>query len=145
MFGLLLGYTTITSKFGKRVAPTSGASTYHSGIDIAAPTGSNLVAIFSGKVTYSGFQGAGGYTITIENAPYKVSYCHVSPDFIVYVGQNIKKGQTIGMVGPKNVYGIIGNPYKDSSGNPTNGATTGPHLHLTLKKDGTNVDPLEYL
>ena len=36
--GLLLGYTTITSYFGKRDAPTNGASTYHSGIDIAAPT-----------------------------------------------------------------------------------------------------------
>ena len=134
MFGLLLGYTTITSKFGKRVAPTSGASTYHSGIDIAAPTGSNLVALFSGKVVYTGFQSAGGYTITIESTPYKVSYCHVSPDFIVHVGQSIKKGQTVGTVGPKNVYGIIGNPYKDSSGNPTNGATTRSSFTSYLKK-----------
>ena len=37
-YGLLHGYTTITSYFGKRTAPTTGASTYHSGIDIAAPT-----------------------------------------------------------------------------------------------------------
>ena len=57
----------------------------------------------------------------------------------------IKAGQVIGNVGPKNVYGVYGNPYKDSAGNPTNGATTGPHLHLTLRKNGELVNPLDYL
>lgn len=52
------GYTTITSYFGYRTAPTSGASSYHSGIDIGAPTGSNIISIFSGKVSYTGFSGA---------------------------------------------------------------------------------------
>ncbi len=47
-------------------------------------------------------------------------------------------------MGPKNVYGIINNPYKDSNGNPTNGATTGCHLHLTVKNDGIAVNPLDY-
>lgn len=83
------GYTTITSKFGKRNAPTSGASTMHSGIDIAAPTNSKLVASFPGAVSFIGFSGAGGYTITIKNNTYIASYCHVSPNFIVYVGQNV--------------------------------------------------------
>lgn len=52
------GYTTITSNFGYRKSPTSGASSYHSGIDIGAPTGSNIVSIFSGTVSYIGFSGA---------------------------------------------------------------------------------------
>ena len=138
------GYTTITSPFGYRVSPTSGASTNHSGIDIAAPTNSNIVAIFSGTVTYIGFSGAGGYTVTIKNNNYTVSYCHVSPIFLVYVGQYVNKGDIIATVGPKNVYGVPNNPYKDSNGTPTNGATTGPHLHLTLKKDGKAVNPLDY-
>lgn len=129
------GYTTITSYFGRRKAPTSGASTSHSGIDIAAPTGSNIIAVCSGKVTFLGFSGAGGYTITIKNDSFSTSYCHVSPDFIVYIGQTIRKGQVIGKVGPKNVYGVPNNPYRDKNGNPTNGATTGPHLHLTLRKN----------
>ena len=60
------------------------------------------------------------------------------------VGSNVKAGQVIGKVGPKNVYGIKNNPYKDSSGKPTNGATTGPHLHFTIKKDGKAVNPLNY-
>ena len=42
-------------------------------------------------------------------------------------------GQVIGTVGPKNVYNIKNNPYKDENGNPTNGATTGTHLHLAIK------------
>lgn len=139
------GYNTITSYFGKRNAPTSGASTYHSGIDIGAPKGANIVAVCSGEVTFLGFNGAGGYTITIKNGTFTTSYCHVSPDFQVYVGQSIRKGQVIGKVGPKNVYGVPNNPYRDKNGNPTNGATTGPHLHFTLRKDGELVNPLDYI
>ncbi len=108
-------YTTITSSFGYRTAPTKGASTYHSGIDIAAPTGTNILAISDGTVIFTGFSGAGGYTVTIENESYKVSYCHVSPFFVVNLGQKIFKGNIIANVGPKNVYGVLNNPYKDSN------------------------------
>ena len=66
----------------------------------------------------------------------------MDPNFIVYVGQSVKSGQIIGKIGPLNVYGIPNNPYKDSSGNPTNGSTTGPHLHFTIKKAGQYIDPL---
>ena len=118
--GLHLGYTTITSKFGYRTAPTSGASSYHGGIDIAAPTDSNIIAICSGTVSSTGFYGAGGYTVTILNNNLSISYCHVSPVFLVYNGQHINKGDIIAKVGPKNVYGVPNNPYKDSNGNPTN-------------------------
>lgn len=48
------------------------------------------------------------------------------------------------MVGPKNVYGINNNPYKDSNGNPTNGATTGCHLHFSVKSSGNVVNPLDF-
>lgn len=39
---------------------------------------------------------------------------------------------------------FLGNPYKDYRGNPTNGATTGCHLHLTIRKDGKAVNPLKF-
>ena len=139
------GYTRITSYFGYRTSPTAGASSYHSGIDIGAPTGTYLAAICDGTIVNAGWTGSGGYTVTLVNNNIRVSYCHVSPDFLVQIGQTVLRGEIIGQVGPKNVYGIPNNPYKDSSGNPTNGATTGAHLHLTIRKDGQAVNPLDYL
>ena len=126
----LPGYTQISSFFGKRTSPTSGASSSHSGIDIPAPQGTNFIAVADGEITFRDFLGAGGYTITLSFDNLKVTYCHASPNFIVKVGDFVKQGQVIGYVGPKYVYGVPGNPYKDSTGKPTNGSTTGCHLHL---------------
>ena len=138
---------TITSEFGYRQAPTSGASTYHSGIDIAAPEGTKLVCIMDGEVVSTGWGGASGYTITIKSidGKFRFSYCHSSPEYIVSVGQKVKKGEIIGKVGPLHVYGITNNPYKDSNGKPTNGATTGCHCHFMIRKDGELINPLEIL
>jgi len=138
------GYTRISSYFGKRNSPTAGASSFHQGIDIPAPAGTTLVAVFSGTVSYIGFNGSGGYAIHLENNNIEFIYHHVSPNYIVDIGDYVYSGQIIGQVGPKNVYGVKNNPYKDSSGMPTNGATTGPHLHFTIKKDGKAVNPLNY-
>ena len=93
MSGLHHGYTYITSYFGYRGLPKAGATTYHAGVDIGAPEGSKFIAICDG-------------TITLTNDNMKVTYCHVSPNFIVKVGDTVLKGQVIGNVGPKNVYGV---------------------------------------
>lgn len=120
----LPGYTSISSPFGPRKSPTGSGSGFHHGTDIPAPEGTKFVAINAGEITFRSFLGAGGYTITLSFDNYKVSYCHVSPNFIVNVGDFVKQGQVIGYVGPKYVYGVPGNPYFDSSGKPTNGSTT---------------------
>lgn len=140
----LPNYTYISSYFGYRNSPTAGASSYHSGIDIPAPSGTSILSVCDGIVTFASWGAGGGYTIVVENDNIKVSYCHVSPIFIVSRNEEVKAGQVISTVGPKNVYGIVNNPYKDSNGNPTNGATTGCHLHLTIKIDDTAVDPLDF-
>lgn len=89
---------------------------------------------------------AGGYTISARiNDFLKVSYCHIHPNYLPANGSSFKKGELITKVGPKNVYGIHNNPYKDSNGNPTNGAMTGCHLHLTFKENNKAVNPLKYL
>lgn len=141
------GYTYISSYFGKRTSPTNGASSYHSGIDIPASNGTNLYAIDDGIIAFASWGAGGGYTIVLELNNYpsiSASYCHVSPNFIVSRNQEVKRGELIGYVGPKNIYGINNNPYKDSNGNPTNGATTGSHLHLTIKLNGEAINPLNF-
>ena len=132
------GYTHINSYFGKRPSPARGSPSFHYGVDIGAPEGSEFVAVTNGTITYTGFLGGGGYTITLtdennENGEIKYSYCHCSPTFLVSEGDYVLKGQVIGHVGPKYVYGVSGNKYYDENGNSTNGATTGPHLHFGLR------------
>lgn len=138
------GYTTITSYFGKRKSPTQGASSFHKGLDIGAPEGTLLIAVVDGKITYTGFLGGGGYTITLSKENMKITYCHVSPNFLVKVGDEVTRGQIIGQVGPKYVYGVKGNNYKDEQGRPTNGATTGCHLHFGIRIDEEYVNPLQF-
>ena len=138
------GYTTITSYFGKRISPTAGASSFHKGLDIGAPEGSVLIAAIDGEITYTGFLGGGGYTITLSSGDMKITYCHVSPNFLVKVGDRITRGQIIGQVGPKYVYGVKGNNYTDEQGRPTNGATTGCHLHFGIRINEEYVDPFDY-
>ena len=111
----LPGNHNITSPFGKRTSPTSGASSSHSGIDIAATEGTPIYSCFPGKVTFTGFKGAGGYTLTIENGTISASYCHISPNYLYSTGQYITSNTIVAHVGPKNVYNVIGNPYKDSN------------------------------
>ena len=128
-------YFQITSHFGYRNSPFTGKTSYHSGIDIGAPQGAKVLSSFSGTVVFIGFSGANGYTIRISNGIFEATYSHLSPNFIIYLNQSVSAGELIAVVGPKNVYGVINNPYKDSNGNPTNGATTGPHLHFSIKKE----------
>lgn len=139
------GYTTITSYFGKRDSPTAQASSFHKGLDIGAPEGTILIATIDGEITYTGFLGGGGYTITLSKENLKITYCHVSPIFLVQVGDMVKQGQIIATVGPKYVYGVQGNNYHDENGRETNGATTGCHLHIGFRIDNEYVNPLDYL
>lgn len=139
------GYSTITSYFGKRNSPTAQASSFHKGLDIGAPEGTILIATIEGEITYTGFLGGGGYTVTLTKDNMKITYCHVSPIFLVEVGDVVSQGQIIATVGPKYVYGVKGNNYHDEKGNPTNGATTGCHLHIGFRIDNEYVNPLDYL
>jgi len=90
--------------------------------------------------------GANGYTLKIQsdNENTIFSYSHISPNFIVKIGDHVNQSQIISNVGPK----FLSNNdphtiYKDSStGLYTNGATTGTHLHFGVKIDGIAIDPL---
>lgn len=91
-----------------------------------------------------GWYGANGYSVIIshENG-ISSTYGHVSENFIVSLGESVSKGQIIAKVGPKYVSKVSN--YKDSNGKYTNGATTGPHLHIAISKNGKKIDPLTVL
>ena len=69
------------------------------------------------------------------------TYAHVNPNFIVHIGDKVYQNQHIANVGPKYVESKSFTTYKDSTGKSTNGATTGPHLHFAISKDGKKIDP----
>ena len=140
------GYTRITSNFGYRKAPANGASTFHSGIDIGAPAGSNIIAAFSGEVKLTEFKGAGGYTITIANNDFSSSYCHVDPNFIVKVGDFVTKRSNnwkSSVLKTFMMFLII--LIKIKMVTPQTELPRGPHLHFTLRLNGNIVNPLDYL
>lgn len=76
-------FYTISSYYGPRTSPTNYASSYHYGIDIPASENTHFLASISGTITLADFAGSGGYTIVIESENIKVTYCHVSPNFMV--------------------------------------------------------------
>lgn len=115
LYGLCLVIPKLVLLLEKEPPQHGGASSFHYGMDIPAPSGTNFIAVHDGEITFRSFLGAGGYTITLSFDSFKITYCHVDPNFIVSVGDSVKQGQVIGQVGPKNVYGVTNNPYQDEN------------------------------
>lgn len=120
---------TWTGGYGPRRDPFTGAAGFHPGDDIAAPTGTPIVAAADGTVALvqdpgrSG--GYGNYTCLDHGGGLATCYAHQS-QVLVAVGQTVRRGQVIGAVG-------------------TTGYSTGPHLHFEVRIGGRPVDPLPYL
>lgn len=116
----------ISSGFGPRTSPTAGASSYHKGIDIAVPSGTPIVAAETGTVvtaTYSA--SAGNYVMLSHGNRLYTVYMHCSK-LAVKEGDFVKKGAVIAYVG-------------------STGISTGSHLHFGVSKNGTYVNPLDYV
>ena len=120
------GYSTFTSYFGNRNAPTAGASTNHKGIDIACDTGASIVAASSGTVIVSTYNVAEGNYICIDHGGGVVTVYMHNSQLLVSVGETVTAGQTIALAG-------------------STGYSTGPHCHFGVRVDGSYVDPLGYL
>ena len=118
----LKSYTRVTSLFGPRTHPVTGKYTNHGGMDIAAPTGTPVYSARAGKVIVSQYSGSyGNYIIVDHGEGYATLYAHLSARN-VGVGTKVSAGQLIGKVG-------------------STGRSTGPHLHLELRKNGEKIDP----
>lgn len=116
----------LTSGFGRRNAPTKGASTYHKGVDWAVPTGTSVYASCGGTVAKAGWGSGYGYVVYINHEDGRQTrYGHLSK-VLVKTGQTVKQGERIAL-----------------SGNT--GVSTGPHLHFEILIGGSQVNPLKYL
>lgn len=116
----------ITSVFGDRFHPILKVRTFHTGLDIGAPSGRPVFSVDAGVVLFSGKWGNYGNVVMIDHGNNTTTlYAHLSK-FLVKEKVKVTKGQVIGLVGQT-------------------GLATGPHLHFEVRKSGKVVDPLKYL
>ena len=113
----------ITSRFGSVSGVRGGA---HTGLDIAASSGTPIKAAAGGTVTFSGRKGSYGNMIVITHSNgVQTYYCHCSTLYVT-AGETVAQGQVIAAVG-------------------TTGNSTGPHLHLEIRVNGVAYNPQNYL
>jgi len=113
---------SVSSPYGWRPDPFTGAAKFHSGVDVAAAYGTSVPVAAAGRVVSAGDQGAYGTTIVVQHADgIQTRYAHLSA-VNVAVGDEVEPGQEIGRVGQS-------------------GRATGPHLHFEVIRDGQRVDP----
>lgn len=117
----------VSSSFGKRLHPITGIEDNHSGLDLAAPQGTPVMAAMGGVVSFAGEKGGYGKLVVVDHPDgSQAFYGHLSK-FDVQEGQSLALGQTLGAVG-------------------STGASTGPHLHFELRNaNGAPVDPMPQL
>lgn len=115
-----------SSPYGPRIDPIAGVKSFHTGTDMACPTGTPILAAMSGRVTTTGVNRVyGNYVIIDHGNGYQTLYAHMSK-IIASKGQWVSQGTRIGLVG-------------------STGYSTGPHLHFTVYKNGKLVDPMTVL
>lgn len=114
----------VTSPFGYRIHPISGARKLHGGVDFGAPSGTPVPSQTGGIVSFAGggWNGGFGNLVRVKQGIWEMFYAHLSK-ILVSAGQSVTKGQILGNVG-------------------STGASTGPHLHYETRKNGVRVNPM---
>ena len=123
---LPINYTRFSSPFGYRIHPIYGDWRMHYGVDLSAPQGTPIYASRGGRVTYATYDSSSGYYVSINHLDgFVTKYLHMT-HYVVSPGQYVAAGQIIGYCG-------------------STGASTGPHLHFSVYKDGVAVNPALYI
>lgn len=119
-------YKRISDEYGNRMHPTLGVEKFHNGLDMAASSGSSILAAYDGDVVAADYSASMGNYIMIDHGSglYTI-YMHCSALY-VSKGQTVSKGQNIAAVG-------------------STGRSTGPHLHFGVRLNGSYVNPWNYL
>jgi murein DD-endopeptidase MepM/ murein hydrolase activator NlpD len=116
----------MSSTFGRRTDPFTGKNAYHRGVDFAGKSGTEIVAVGAGVVTWSGDRYGYGQMIEINHGNgYVTRYAHNQENFVA-VGDYVQPGQTIGLMG-------------------STGRATGPNLHFEVWHLGRPVDPVRHI
>ena len=112
----------ITSRFDYRVNPVTGRYVFHTGMDLGAASGSEIMAMKAGRVVSAKYNGGYGKVVILEHSDgIRTLYAHCSK-LLVKAGDKVRRGEVIALVG--------------STGN-----STGPHLHIEFRKGGKRYDP----
>ncbi len=116
------GHARISSAFGARTDPITGKHSTHHGVDIAAAAGTAITSISAGTVVKAGAAGGYGNVVEVQGADGTITrYAHAER-IDVRVGERVEVGDALATVG-------------------STGRSTGPHLHLEVRKGGVAVDP----
>ena len=114
----------VTSPYGYRRDPFTGKLSWHNGLDLRAKN-EPAYAMMDGIVEKVGYDNRSGNYVTLRHGNYHVSYCHLS-SVIVRKGEYVYPGIIVGVTG-------------------NSGRSTGSHLHLTCKKDGKSINPMNLI
>lgn len=120
------GDPNIYSYFGNRISPITGKKEYHSGIDIGGAYGADIVASLAGQVIKATWTSMNGNHVVIDHGNGVQTYYLHASKLLVKAGDYVKQGQVIMKCG-------------------STGWSTGPHLHFTIRINGTPVDPCKYV
>lgn len=116
----------LTSRYGYRISPFTGLRDFHGGIDVAAESGTEIVAPARGRVVLAGTQGALGNVVVLDHGfGIRTTFGHAQTLW-VGTGQTVERGERIASLG-------------------SSGRSTGPHLHYAVERDGRLTNPLDYI
>ena len=116
----------LSSRFGARIDPFSGKKAWHDGIDFAGREGSDVIAVASGVVSWSGERRGYGKLIEVAHGDGVITRYGHNQENLVKVGDMVRRGDVVALMG-------------------NSGRSTGPHVHFEVHKNGRPVDPASYL
>ena len=126
LYPLPAGTSYVSCAYGWRIHPITGNRSFHTGVDLAAASGTSIYASKSGTVTTATYDSVWGYYVTINHGDgTSTLYGHMTR-FTVSAGQSVSQGQVIGYVG-------------------STGWSTGAHLHFNIYVNGSTVNPMSYV
>ena len=124
--GLPIKKGWMSSRYGMRTDPFTGRLAWHGGVDFAGKTGSDIVSVASGVVTWASKRYGYGLLVEVNHGNgYKTRYAHCN-EVVVKVGDVVRKDQVVALMG-------------------STGRSTGPHVHFEVYKNGRTVDPAAYI